>query len=334
MSKNVKPFVVKTDANMDMLRHVQEELDTVARSFTTPDDSESTLIEHVPDADVLVTCYAPVTRKIIEAGGNLKGIVMWGVGYDHIDLVAAGKHGIPVVNCPNYGSQTVADHAFALLLNLARRVGELDREMRQSEWLWPHRKYMGTDVHGKTIGIIGLGKTGAAMAQRCVGFGMEILVHDPYVGKIPEDLKRAGFASLENIFDKSDFISVHCNLTCETENIIDASLLARLKPSAFIINVARGRVIEEPALIEALKNSRIAGAGLDVFSEEPLPADHPFLSMKNVLLTPHFAYFTREADIRLDKECLQAIKNILAGNPLPSLVDISNQAMPANDIFT
>ena len=324
----MKPKIVTTDANMYMLRHVAEELHQIANVVSTEDDREETIVRHLSDADLLVVCYAKVTRKIIEAAQASKGILMWGVGVDNIDIDAATEYKIPVANCPNYGTNTVADFAFGLMLTLARKVIYLDRQMREKDWLWPDFQYAGTDVFGKTIGLVGCGRTGKAMARRCRGFDLKILGSDPYVSHQSEGVEAIEFVELDELLSRSDFISIHCCLTPETKNLIDRKSFAKMKPSAFLLNVARGEVVDEVALIEALKSDRIAGAGLDVFSQEPLPPNHPLLQMENVILAPHFAYYTREADIRLDREALQVICDLLENRRPGSLLNPEILATP------
>ncbi len=324
----MKPKIVTTDANMYMLRHVAEELNEIANVVATEDDREETIIGHIGDAELLVVCYAKVTRKVIETAKALKGIIMWGVGVDNIDIDAATEYNIPVVNCPNYGTNTLADFTFGLMLALARKVVELDGKMRRESWLWPDFQYAGTDVFGKTIGLVGCGRTGKAMARRCRGFDMNILGYDPYVSQESADVEAIAFVELDELLTRSDFISIHCCLTPETKNLIDRESFAKMKSSAFLLNVARGEVVEEVALIEALEGDRLAGAGLDVFSQEPLPPNHPLLQMENVILSPHFAYYTREADIRLDREALQVIRDLLENRRPGSLLNPEIFATP------
>lgn len=316
----VKPKIVTTDAKMYMLRHVAEELNEIANAIATEDDREETLLRHIEDADLLIVCYAKVTRNIIAAAKSLKGILMWGVGVDNIDIEAATELNIPVANCPNYGTNTVADFTLALMLALARKVIDLDRQMRKN-WLWPDFQYAGTDVFGKTIGLVGCGRTGKAVARRCRGFDMTILAYDPYVSERSPGVEGIEFVQLDELLTRSDFVSIHCPLTPETKNLLDRQSFAKMKSSAFFLNVARGEVVDEMALVEALDTGTIAGAGLDVFSQEPLPANHPFLHRKNIIVAPHFAYYTREADIRLDREALQAIRDFLQNRPPESLLN-------------
>ncbi len=316
----MKPKIVTTDANMYMLRHVADELNEIGNAIVTEDDREETLLRHVSDADLLVVCYAKVTRNIIAEAKSLKGILMWGVGVDNIDIEAATERNIPVANCPNYGTNTVADFTLGLMLALARKVIDLDRQMRE-DWMWPEFQYAGTDVFGKTIGLVGCGRTGKAVARRCRGFDMSILAYDPYVSPRSPGCEGIEFVPLEELLTRADFVSVHCCLTPETKNMLDRQALAKMKSSAFFLNVARGEVVDEIALVEALETGAIAGAGLDVFSQEPLPENHPFLHLKNTIVAPHFAYYTREADIRLDREALQAIRDLLENRPPENLLN-------------
>ncbi|MCA9215394.1 MAG: aspartate aminotransferase family protein [Planctomycetales bacterium] len=293
--------------------HVWDQLSDLANVITAHDDRAETIIRMAPEADLIYTCYAPITSGAIYAAKNLKGIIKYGVGVDSINLDAATARGIPVAHCPHYGTNTVADQAFALLLAVARKIHTVDRDLRSNTWLWPELKYIGVDLTDKTIGLIGFGRIGKAMARRCLGFGMTIVAYDPYVDATTMGDANVNPTSLDELLEKSDFVSLHPVLTPETRHIIGASELAAMKRSAIVVNVSRGELIDEAALAAALQNGTIAGAGLDVFSKEPLAADNPFLSLDNVALSPHFAFYSKEAYIRLENDCLAAIEAILAG---------------------
>jgi len=308
-----KPIVFRTDAELEMGGSLLSTLEKIAQLQTASDDREATLIEQVTDADIIFTCYAPISARVIGAAKNLKGIVKYGVGVDSIDLGAATAHGVPVIHCPDYGTDTVADHAFSLMLSVARRITRIDRDIQRQGWLWPEPKYSGIELAGKTLGVIGFGRIGTAMARRAAGFGMRRLVCDPYVTppRVPWD--NLEFASREQVIEQADFLSLHCILTPETRGIIGAEQLRRMKNSAVLVNVSRGALIDEPALAEALRSGTIAGAGLDVFMQEPLEKEHPLFGIENVLLSPHLAFYTDDAYHRLEGECVAAIGELLAG---------------------
>lgn len=305
------PTVLRTDAELNMGAGwpVGEPFEMV----TAPDDREATIAQLAPQADVILTCYAPITARVIAVAERLKGIVKYGVGVDSIDLEAAAAKGVPVAHCPDYGTDTVADHAFALMIGVARKLTVIDTAMRSAGWLWPEPAYRGVSLAGKTIGLVGFGRIGKAMARRAAGFGMRLKVYDPYV---PEDTHGIGnltFAPLDEVLTDADFLSMHCVLTPETRHIIGASELARMKPSAIIVNVSRGALIDEAALVDALDRGAVAGAGLDVFPREPLVRTHPLQGRDNVVLTPHLAFYTLEAEQRLEHECHEAVLAILRG---------------------
>ena len=308
-----KPIVLRTDAELNMGESVMSKLAEIAEIVTTEDDRPETTLRHVADAELIFTCYAPITAEIINAGTKLRGIVKYGVGTDSIDLDAASARGIPVSHCPTYGTDTVADQAFALLIGVARKLSTIDAAMKQEGWLWPESEYIGVDLAHKTIGLVGFGHIGKAMARRAGGFSMKRLVYDPYVPQTTEGWDGLAFVGLNELLEQSDFISMHCVLTPETRGIIGAGELQRMKDSAIVVNVSRGALIDEPSLIHALQEGQIAGAGLDVFVAEPLSTDHPLLQLDNVVLSPHLAFYTKEAHERLEQQCLRKISDVLQG---------------------
>ncbi|MFO0790991.1 MAG: C-terminal binding protein [Pirellulales bacterium] len=307
-------------------RFVEEDLGLLsgaARLVSAKEYSLSTLRPLIADADVLVaSCFAQVPASLIQAGKRLRGIVKYGVGVDNIDLVAARELGIPVANCPDYGSGTVADHAFALLIALARRLALQDSKFRREGWYWPEESLCGVDLEGKILGIIGLGRIGRKMARRAAGFEMQLVAYDPHVDSAANELPSAvKMVSLDELLVISDFVSVHCTLTPETRGLLNEATLRRLKPTAYLIDVSRGAIIDEPALVRGLEEGWLAGAGLDVFPEEPLPTNHPLLSMPNVVLTPHTAWYTHEAAARQSHQAAEAVLDLLQGRRPRSVVN-------------
>jgi len=283
--------------------------------------SEDILIEAVRDADLLLTCYTLITARVIAAARRLKGIVKYGVGIDAIDIPAAIARGIPVVNVPDYAEETVAEGAFALMIALARKLMPIGREMAATGWAWPTPQWMGIDLAGRTLGLIGAGKIGRSMARMAAGFRMRVIGYDPYV---PADAMRAG--SIEKIQDlqallrASDVVSIHAVLNEETRGLIGGLELSSMKPSAFLINVSRGAIVDEQALVVALREKVIAGAALDVYSREPLTlSEHPMSpldAMDNVILFPHLTFYTEEAMRRLTEDTLARCREILEGRPV------------------
>lgn len=249
---------------------------------------------------------------------QLKIISRWGVGFDAIDIPAATAQGIVVAYTPGLLNETVADFAFALLLSIARRVHLGYATMAEGKWVgtW------GTDVFDKTLGILGFGRIGQAMARRATGFNMRVLAHDlrsaPQSGEPP-----AQYVSLDELLAESDFLSLHAALTPNNRGLIGEAQLRRMKPTAYLINTARGALIDEEALARALREGWIAGAALDAFTVEPLPSAHPLRSAPNVLLTPHLASFARETGERVSVTAAQAIVDLMNGRKSQFVVDPS-----------
>ncbi len=249
---------------------------------------------------------------------QLKIISRWGVGYDAIDISAASAQGVVVAYTPGLLNETVADFAFALLLSAARRVHLGHASMSQGKW----EAAWGTDVFGKTLGILGYGRIGHAMARRATGFNMRLLAHDPRCEPNLEE-PRIQYVSLDELLAQSDFVSLHAALTGENRSLIGEAQLRRMKPTAYLINTARGALVDEAALTRALNEKWIAGAALDAFTLEPLPATHPLRSAPNLLLTPHLASFARETGERVSLSAAQAIVDLMEGRKPQFMVDPS-----------
>jgi D-3-phosphoglycerate dehydrogenase len=282
--------------------------------------SEEGLCKELEDCYLLLMCYTPITEKVINSAPRLKGIVKYGVGIDAIEFPATHKRGIPVVNIPEYAEETVAEGAFALLIALAKKIPSLQTTMKEEGWVWPTAQWLGSDIAGKTVGIIGCGKIGSSMARMAgAGFRANVIGYDPY--KSREELSENGitkYDDLHSLLNESDFVSLHVALDDNAKHIIGKDEFAEMKPSAILINSARGALVDEMALLEALETKQIAGAGLDVFSQEPLNrVDHPLkklYEMENILLFPHLTFYTNEAMARLEKETLERCKEIIDGS--------------------
>lgn len=269
-----------------------------------PEEQLATMIKGY---DVLIVRSKPlVTRKVIEAADNLKVIARAGVGLDNIDVEAAKQKGIALINAPESSTLSVAELAIALMLAVARKIAYSDRRMR--EGYWAKKEAMGVELSGKTIGIIGAGRIGSAVARIArFGFNMHVLYHDV---RCSEELNRelgAECVSLEEVLRRSDVVSIHVPLLPETKYLINEERLKLMKKTAILINTSRGAVIDTKALVKALREGWIAGAGLDVFEEEPLPKDHPLLRLDNVVLTPHIGASTREAQEKAGIEVARKI---------------------------
>ena len=318
----MKAKILRTDAELFIIEQYLDELAAVADVVTTQSTDEDALALEATDAEIILTCYTAITEKVIEAAKNLKGIVKYGVGTDAIDIEAATQRGVMVINCPDYGSDTVADHAFALLIALARRIPVLDRVMQENAWAWPAAEYLGVDLSGKTIGLVGFGRIGRCIARRAEGFSMTRLATDPYVDFAIFDEYGVQSAGLDEMLERSDFVSIHCVLTPETTGLIGEAELKRMKDTAFLIDVSRGAIIDEGALIRALDENAIAGAAFDVFADEPLALGFPLLGRDNVILTPHLAWYTKEAFERVERDTLDGVRDVLSGNRPKNLKNV------------
>lgn len=290
---------------------------------TLPDGiSEDALMREVADADLLLMCYTPVTARVIAAAPKLKGIVKYGVGIDAIDIPAAIARGIPVVNVPEYAEETVAEGAFALMIALAKRLPEIGRAMDREGWIWPAARWLGRDISGATLGLVGTGKIGRSMARMAgQGFRARVLGYDPHV-----DGATMAAAGIEKVDDlhamlrQCDLVSLHSVLNDATRHVIGRSELACLKPDAILVNVSRGALIDEAALVEAVLAGKLGGVGLDVYSQEPLARYGHQLSAlfgrDDVILFPHLTFFTVEAMRRLSDDTLARCFEILDGRPV------------------
>jgi D-3-phosphoglycerate dehydrogenase len=284
--------------------------------------SESRLVEAVRDADLLLMCYTPITARVINKTEKLKAIIKYGVGIDAIDIDAAKARRIPVVNIPEYAEETVAEGAFTMMIALAKKLVPIHNAMQQEGWAWPESRWLGGDIAGKTLGIIGTGRIGRSMARMAgSGFRAKVLGYDPGVSE--EAMRDAGISKVESLHDMlgdCDFVSVHCVLNDDTYDLVGEAEFACMKPTAFLINTCRGAVVNEQAMLNALKAGRIAGAGLDVYCQEPVAHSGHALSelyaMSNVILMPHLTFYTRESMQRLEQETLQRCFEALEGKPL------------------
>jgi len=270
------------------------------------------IVRQVREADGLVCLLTDwIDAEVIAAGARLRVISTVAVGYDNIDVAAATARRIPVCNTPGVLTEATADLTWALLMAAARRVTEAERYLRAGRWRsWSPQLLLGQDVYGATLGLIGLGRIGQAVARRARGFDMRVLYHS--ATRKPEVERELGveWADLEALLRESDFVSLHVPLTEETRNLIGARELALMKPTAVLINTARGQVVDQEALVATLQGGRLAAAGLDVFQVEPLAADDPLLSLENVVLLPHLGSASVATRRRM---AMMAAENLVAG---------------------
>ncbi len=296
----------------------RRQLEGVARVLQWDDDRpvpRAVLLDGVREADALL-CMGDdfIDREVIMAGKRLRVISVASAGYDHLDLDAAVERGIIVCHAPATTADTVADMALALLLACARRVVDADRFVREGAWeFWYPYLLQGVDVHGSTLAIIGLGRIGLQVAHRALGFGMRVLYHDPR--RNPDAEQRLGlqYGSLDNVLREADFVTLHVPLTAATRGLLNEERMRLMKPTAYLINLASGALVEADILVRALREGWIAGAGLDVFTQEPLPAGDPLLTLPNVILAPHIAANTRRGVTRTLRLATEQIIQVLQG---------------------
>ncbi|PWB68608.1 MAG: D-glycerate dehydrogenase [Anaerolineales bacterium] len=305
-----KVFVTRVipDKGLDL---VKEYCDVDLWTADLPPSREE-LMERVEGVDGLLCLLTDrIDGEMMDAAGpQLKVISNFAVGFDNIDVNAACARRIPVGNTPDVLTDSTADFSFALMMTSGRRILEGDRHVRNGHWkTWGPMLLLGIEMRGSTLGLVGFGRIGKAMARRAVGFDMRVIYYDPNEPRPDPDIKAIS-VDFETLLEESDFISLHTPLTPDTRHLIDAEALSRMKPNAVLVNTSRGPVIDIDALYDALKDKRIFGAALDVTDPEPLPPDHPLLTLDNAVVMPHIASASRTAR---DKMSWMAAKNLIAG---------------------
>jgi glycerate dehydrogenase len=277
--------------------------------------SLSQIEDRCGEADIIITNKTPIDKSIIEASTRLKMIAVTATGFNIVDINAAKEKHIVVCNVPEYGTHSVAQHTFALLLELSNHVGKHSQSVKDGKWVnaidWSYSLTPIVELKDKMLGIVGLGKIGNQVARIAEAFGMKIQF---YRGNAMD--VNASSVSLEILFSTSDFISLHCPLRADNEQFVNRQLLSKMKPSAFLINTSRGQLINEQELADALNQNMTAGAALDVLSKEPPLSTNPLLTAKNSIITPHNAWISREARSRLLNTSIQNIKAFLDGKPM------------------
>jgi D-3-phosphoglycerate dehydrogenase len=304
----MKPKVLVTET---IHRVGWDALASATDAVAWPGPEQQPLMEAVGDAQAILVRVVKLPPEVIQAARQVKVIAKHGVGYDNINIPAATASGVIVTNTPLANSTSVAEHALALLLAVARRIGESDRDLTLKQ-LRPQKVYQGIELSGKVLGIIGLGSAGSRLAGMAgQGFGMRVLGFDPYKEPWPEGVERC--RELDPLLAQADFISIHVPLTRETRNLIGKTALPKMKPTCILVNTARGGIVDEAALAEAVKAGRLAGAGLDVVEDEPLRPDHPLAGLPNIILTPHVAGVTEEAMMNMARTAAEDILRVLRG---------------------
>jgi D-3-phosphoglycerate dehydrogenase / 2-oxoglutarate reductase len=283
--------------------------------------NEAELIALVSDADAVISQYAPLTPTVIAAMKRVKAIVRYGIGVDNVNLPAAREHGIPVCNIPDYCPDEVGDHTLALLLAITRQIVTGTNYIRGGKWGLPVPVTAMSTLSQHHIGIIGLGRIGRSVAHRLKGFNCKMSAYDPQLDA--SDIRGLGChpATLDEVLEKSDVVTLHVPSTDSTRNMINAARLAKFKPGAILINVSRGDLVDTDALVDALKSGKLSAAGLDVSNPEPIPAGHPLRSMENVVFTSHVASASLPAMMRLRTGVATIAALAANGKPVYNIVN-------------
>ncbi|MEZ4862939.1 MAG: C-terminal binding protein [Caldilineaceae bacterium] len=313
--------VLVTDYAWPTLDQERAVLDPVdAELLVAETGAEAELVQLAPRADAILTCWQKVTPAVLNAAPRCLHVSRYGVGLDNIALTRATELGIVVTNVPDFCVEEVSDHALALILACARRVVGFDRAIRNGQW---DNKGQGPipRLRGQTLGLIGFGNSARALADKARALGMRIIAYTP---RLPTTALRApdlATTDLTLLLRESDYISIHAPLTPATRHLLNANTLRQLKPTAFLINTARGAIVDEDALLQALREGWLAGAALDVLSQEPISSDHPFLALENVILTPHAAFYSEAAIDELARKAAEHVAQSLQGAIPANLVN-------------
>ena len=287
-----------------------------------PNDGDSDrIIDSLRDADAYILRIGKIDRKAIEQCPNLKVITRPGVGYDSVDVEAATERGIPVVLCPSANARAVAEHTVSMLFACSKNTVESVNETKKGNFNIRNR-YAAVDIYGKMIVLLGFGNIGRQVAKMCSGLDMQIGVYDPYVKR--ETVEAMGYAYFEELLDAmaaGDYVSLHLPSLPSTRGMISTAQFGAMKPTAYFLNAARGDVVDEPAMVKALEEGWIAGAGLDVLIEEPMPADHPLMKLNNVVVTPHMAAQTQETVSKLVTMAAEGTLAVLNGEKWPHVAN-------------
>lgn len=281
--------------------------------------AETALIERIGDAEIVLTNKTPLSKTVIDAAPNLKYIGVLATGYNVVDVEAAKEKGIVVTNIPTYGTEAVAQFTIALLLEMCHHIGEHSMSVKKGDWEknadWCYWHYPLVELLNKTLGIIGYGRIGQQVAQIAKAFGMNVIAVDQQhaIHSTQEDVE---FVTTDELFERSDVISLHCPLFPETQGMINAKNIAKMKDGVMIVNSSRGPLINEADLAQALNAGKVGAAAVDVVSQEPITADNPLLTAKNMIITPHIAWATKEARSRLMAIAVENATAFIAGNPV------------------
>ena len=292
-----------------------------AEVIVAPDGEEDTLIGLARDVDAIMTCFAKVTGNVIRAAENCVSIGRFGVGVDNIAVATATELGIPVTYVPDYCVDEVSDHVLAMLHTWNRKIALFDRSVKSDGWGLLGLTMRIKRLRGKTIGIVGFGRIGQAVAEKASVFGLKILASDPFTPKEIVESSGGKLVSLEVLLENSDFVSLHAPLTPNTEKMIGPKEFDLMKDDAFLINAARGPLIDEAALYKALSEWQIGGAGLDVMVDNEPSRDHPLLQLENILITPHTAFFSQESTLELEERAASEVVRVYRNSMPENLVN-------------
>jgi D-3-phosphoglycerate dehydrogenase len=278
---------------------------------------EGDLIRVCKEADGLINQYAHLTRKVLENLPKCKVISRYGVGLDPVDLRAATDLGIIVANVPDYCIQEVADQTLSMILALVRKTVFFDQKVKSGQWDFRQGRPI-RQIKGKTLGLVGCGRIGLEVAKRILSFGVSVMAFDPYIQKVQKGVR---LTDLDTVLKKSDFISIHCPLNESTRHLIGEKEFQKMEKKPLLVNTSRGPIIDEKALIQALVEGRISGAGLDVLEKEPPDPQHPLLKMENVILSPHVGFYSEESIHELKRRAAEIVSTVLSGKWPKSVVN-------------
>ncbi len=301
--------------NMDFAEFSIEEkmaYDAGIELFVSSERDAQSTIAHAADADGIVTSYGIFPRELFEALPKLKVVSRTGVGYEAIDVEAATEHGCAVCTAPGYANEVVSDHAISLAMGVLRRTNELDADIRAGIWDYAARRPLG-QCHGRVFGVVGMGAIGRATARKAAGLGFEVICYSRSL--VPGRRTPEGYLALsyEELLKRADVVSFHCALTPDTHHMLDAQRLALMKPTAVVVNTARGAVIDTLALANTLSAGKLWGAGIDVFEEEPVSIEHPIFKAPHTLFSAHAAYWSEESGVELRTRTMQSAIDVVLG---------------------
>jgi D-3-phosphoglycerate dehydrogenase len=287
------------------------------------DIARADLKEIIPTIDILIVrSRTQIDRQLLEGARNLKLAIRAGIGLDNVDVAAATEQGVVVMNAPTGNIVTTAEHALALLFAVSRHIARADASMREGKW--DKKSFQGSEIRGKTLGVMGLGNIGKAVAERGIGLKMDVIGYDPYLSEEAALKFGVRLVSMDELLAKADYVTVHVPLLDATRNLISRDAFSKMKKTAYLINCARGGIVDETALIEALDKKLIKGAALDVFEQEPLPADHPLLKRTDVVLTPHLGASTEEAQYQVGLEVAEQVAQYVRNGALKNAINVPN----------